>query len=883
MAINPKLLAGLASLVLLPAAGATLTPPKLRLPADVHPSRYRVDLRLNPGEDRFSGSVEIDLAVTQQTSVIWLHAKALQFVSVKLTSKDGEQAAIAQPAADDFIGITFDHVLATGNATLHLAYSGEISRNLTDGIFQQQQGGDWYVFTKFEPVTARRAFPCFDEPSFKVPWQLTLHVPEKLKAYSNTPVEEEHEEGNAGKVVRFQQTRPLPSYLVAFAVGPFDVVTTKPVGQNQVPSRIIVPRGRQSEAEYAASVTPDLIALLERYYGTPYPYQKLDQVVVPLTTAWGAMENAGLIAYGDFLLAPRKEDTELRQRGRANTMLHEMSHQWFGDLVTTSWWNDIWLNEAFASWIAAKLLDEAHPDWKIRTEQASRIGVLQLDSLTTARKIRQPIETPADIGNAFDGITYAKGSAVIGMFENYVTAPVFQQAIRLYLSQHAWGNARAEDLLLALDSVAGPGVGAAFSTFLNQGGFPLIHVKLDCGKPAPELQLSQERFLPAGSEGSTDAVWQVPICLTWQDAGGEHSQCKILAKAQDSVPLAGAKGCPAWVFSDRNAAGYYATTYDAKLFDDVASVGLPKLKAAERAAFLRGIELNFSMGKGDAATSLAAAQHFSHDPERVIVDQTVDIVASADRLVEPEIRPNYARFVRALYAVRAHELGWKPRPEEAEETRLSRFAIVPFVATEGEDAVLQSEAAELADAWLKDRGSLDEDIAGEVLAAAAVQGSKSYFDALVQAAKTTKVKPERDDIIDGLASFRDPAIEKSALQLFFESGIDARELTPILFGSNQKTRDAVWDFVRQNFDRLNTELPSARGIPFGSRLPLVTAGYCDDQHHDQVAAFFQDRIGSLPGLKRNLDNTLERIRLCTARAAALKPGLIEFLKRQPAE
>jgi len=287
-----------------------------------------------PGADRFTGYVEIDLDVLQPTSTVWLHAKSLDFRGATIQSGDVDNPVEIKPGSDDFVAFTTPGTLAAGSPTaLIISYTGEVSRNLTDGAFEQKQGDDWYIFTKFEPVTARRVFPCFDEPSYKAPWKLTLHFPRNLRAFSNTPIASEENEADGMKAVRFQQTKPLPSYLVAFAVGPFDVIDTAPVGKNSIPSRIIVPRGRGSEATYAASITPKLIAMLEEYFGRPYPYEKLDQIVVPLTTAWGAMENAGLIAYGDFLLSPKQEDTELRQRSRAGAMEHEMSHQWFGDLA----------------------------------------------------------------------------------------------------------------------------------------------------------------------------------------------------------------------------------------------------------------------------------------------------------------------------------------------------------------------------------------------------------------------------------------------------------------------------------------------------------------------------------------------------------------------
>ncbi len=622
--------------------------PKLRLPTTVHPVRYSADLRMAPGEDHFRGLVAIELEIAQPVSTIWLHGKSLVFEKATIRTADREEPARATPASNDLVAITTGSMLPAGHALLRIAYSGEVSRTLTDGAFKQQQGKDWYIFTKFEPVTARRVFPCFDEPSFKVPWQLTLHVPKDLKAFSNTAVASEQDEANGMKVVRFGQTKPLPSYLVAFAVGPFDVVETDPVGRDRRPSRIIVPRGRAGEAAYAASVTPKLIEMLENYFGTPYPYEKLDQMVVPLTTAWGAMENAGLIAYGDFLLSPKEQDTELLQRGRAGAMEHEMSHQWFGDLVTTAWWDDIWLNEAFASWLSSKLLNQWKPEWDIKADTARSLYVMRADSLTTARKIRQPIEAPGDIANAFDGITYGKGEAVIGMFENYMGPEDFQRAIRLYLRQHAWGNATSADLLASLDAVAGKGVGAAFLTFLNQVGFPLVSVKLSCldtatGRPpasqATYLELEQRRFLPVGSAGARDAVWDVPVCATWDDDAGTHRQCTLLTKAADHFDLNGVKGCPAWFFADSNATGYYAVSYDAALSDNLIHKGLPHLKPAESAAALRNVQLMFSSGVGDPEQELTFVRASSRSSDPGLLRQAAGTVSGLSDFVPGRSQP----------------------------------------------------------------------------------------------------------------------------------------------------------------------------------------------------------------------------------------------------
>lgn len=862
--------------------------PKLRLPTTVLPLRYSADLRMTPGEDHFTGSIAMDLRVKQPVSTVWIFAKSLVLDKVTFRVAGHDVAAHATTDKNDFVAITASSSLPAGNATLQITYTGEVSRTLTDGAFQQQFGSDWYIFTKFEPVTARRVFPCFDEPSFKVPWQLTLHVPKDLKAFSNTGVLSEIDEPNGMKAVRFAETKPLPSYLVAFAVGPFDVVDTAPVGKNQRPSRIIVPRGRAGEAAYAASITPKLIAMLEDYFGTPYPYDKFDQIVVPLTTAWGAMENAGLIAYGDFLLAPKDQDTDLQHLQRASVMEHEMSHQWFGDLVTTAWWDDIWLNEAFASWVSSKLVNEWKPEWNIEVNAARQLYVFRADSLTTSRKIRQPIESPGDIGNAFDGITYGKGQAVIGMFENYMGAKEFQRGIRQYLQQHAWGNATSADLLASLDAVSGQPIGAAFSTFLNQVGFPLVSVKLQCGESgasrpgqsvSPRLELQQQRFLPAGSAGATGALWNVPVCVAWGDDADSHRQCNVLTKAADHFELNGAKGCPAWLFADSNAAGYYAVSYDGALADKLIHNGLPHLKPEESAAALRNIQLMFSSGVGDPQQELVSVTQFSRSADPGLVRQAAETASGLSDFVPADLSNNYARLIRSLYGARARELGWKPQTGESQEVRLLRMDIVPLVATYGEDSELSSQATALAHQWLKDHQSLDPDMVDLVLSTAAWNGDRAFFDLLVDEIKKDKEQRERAWMINALVSFRDPAITRARLALLFDSGIDPRELQYTLFGAPPMSREIVWEFVQQNFDRINSVLPSARGVPFGALLPLVATGFCDAQHKQQVESFFQPRMASLPGGARYLANTIERIRLCSARAVLIKPAIVELLNK----
>ena len=853
--------------------------PKLRLPVNVQPVRYAADLRVTPGEDRFRGSIDIELKVLEAAPVIWLHAKALTFQEAAIQQGDSRRPVRIEPASNDFVAVTAEGGFTPGSAVLHIAYSGEISRSLTDGAFQQREGNHWYVFTKFEPVTARRVFPCFDEPSFKVPWQLTLHVPAGLRAFSNAPALSEQDEPS-GKVVRFAETKPLPSYLVAFAVGPFDVVETRPVGANHVPSRIIVPQGRAAEAAYAAEVTPEFIGLLETYFGTPYPYEKLDQIVVPLTTAWGAMENAGLIAYGQFLLSPPEVDTDVRRERCSGTMLHEMSHQWFGDLVTTAWWDDIWLNESFASWLSAKLIQQWRPEWQANMKTVVNTAVMEADSFISARKIRQPIAVPGDIGNAFDAITYGKGSAVIGMFEHHTGAETFRQAVQLYLKRHAWGNAAASDLLAALDTVAGGGKAGAFSTFLNQGGFPLIHAEVRCSGGKPVLRLEQERFLPLGSQGEAGETWGVPVCVKWGAGRRTQQECVLLSKATEEFPLEGGRGCPSWIFADGGAAGYYAVAYRGDWQAKLLHKGWASLLPLERAAAVRNLQVLFSAGRADPAGTLSAAASLSASREPELVRQSASLLASVHDIVPAGLHARYVKFMQSRYRRRARALGWKPALAETQSTRLLRNELVLWMATRGEDSELQAQAAALAREWLANRAALDPDSVTPVLQAAAWGGNRAFYDQLIAAIQSSKAQRERQWMINAIPWFRDPSIARASLSLLFERGIEPRELSAILFKAQGDARNVVWNFVKENFDRLNAALPGARGIPFGATLPRAAAGFCDIESADDVESFFRDRIAGLSGGPRNLANALERIRLCAARTQALRPAVASFFQNR---
>ena len=867
----------LAILVLL-SGSVFAEPPKLRLPDTVRPSRYAVDLTVIPNRDSFHGVVDIDIDVRTPAQVIWLNAThlAIQDASFRAAGAGGVQQLKVMPGGDQFVGFAFDGPVS-GEGVLHIAYRGDVSRHSSAGLFQMKEDGQWYLYSQFEPTDARRAFPCFDEPAFKVPWQLTLHVPENDVALSNTPVISESPERSGLKAVKFKATPPLPSYLIALAVGPFDVVDADSVGKT--PVRVIVPRGKAPEAKEAAAAIPQLLKLLEQYTGIPYPYDKLDSVVIPISNF--AMENAGLITYGEsMLLADPAGDTINHHREMATLCAHEMAHQWFGDLVTTAWWDDTWLNEAFATWMETRLTGEWKPDWHMDVAQVNvRLGAMRLDQLSSARRVRQPIESNDDIANAFDDITYEKGAAVIEMFEKWLGPDTFRDGVRLYLKQHAWGNATAADFEAAMSVAAGRNVAPVFDSFLDQAGVPEVTVTLDCGSQ-PKVVLEQKRSVPAGSPDDPE-IWQIPVCMAYESDGAVHHQCDVLSEKQSKVALKSASVCPAWLSADDRETGYYQSHYQGNLLTELLSGNGRHLTAAEKVGVLG--EVNALVGTGDVSprAALELVPEFSHDPAWQVVQAAADIAGLLRREDVPAgLREKGRRFIQQQFGDRAVTLGWVAKPDESDDTRLLREKLVPFVTAASGEKELIDQAERLAERWLKDRDGIAPEMVGPVLNVAAEFGSSDLFHHLRAAAIAERDHLVRERMIEALGLFRNPSLTRASLDLLLSKDFDSREaFYPLLFGplTYAETRDLPFQFVKQHLDQLLARIPREAGDDYAANLPEVGGAFCDASRRAELDAFFSSRVKSYTGGPRTLAQTLEGIDQCVAERHKMAPELSAFL------
>jgi cytosol alanyl aminopeptidase len=858
------------------------TPPALRLGDEVVPTRYRIALDLDPDQPVFTGNTEIEVEVKAAVDHIWLHGTDLDVTSAELV-RDGQptELTVIPDEDEDFLGFTLPAAIPAGPATLRISYLGKVADKELEGVFRQEEKGEWYLYTQFEPTAARRAFPSFDEPRFKVPFQVTITVPAHDLAFSNTPVLEESSE-RGKRTLTFGETKPLPTYLVAFAAGPFEIVDLGTIGHGDTPARVIVPKGRTAEAAYATKSIPALLDRLEEYFGMAYPYRKLDSIALP--SFFGAMEHPGLVTYAASILLQKPDEVTARWERRHSTVVsHELAHQWFGNLVTLAWWDDIWLNESFASWMGEKAVAEWKPEWEGAVAAvAARDQAMGADSLVTARQIRQPIETKHDIARAFDAITYAKGGAVLAMFERWVGEEAFRKGVRQYMKDHAWKTATATDFLAAIGAASDAEVPAAFKTFLDQPGVPLLDVTLTCDKQAtPALEIAQSRFTPMGApDAAAGQTWHIPVCVKYGSAGKAHTTCELIASAEARLELKEARGCPTWILPNAEGAGYYRTAYPDGMLEKLFGTGRRHLTVADRIGVIGDMSALVSTGRIGIGESLAIVPTLLRDKNDHIVREAAQIVAGVDdRILPPELEPNYGRLVVKLFGKRARQLGWAPRRGESDTTKMMRPLLVSMVATDGGDKKLAAEAHRRTEQWLESREGITPDMLEAVLGTAAHHGDKALWEKFAAALEATDDRSDRGVIIGAMASFDSAELAKRNLQLFLDKGadLDLRQSFTLLMGplAHRDTRELAYQFVKDNLDTILERLPAMAK----AYIIMVSTAFCDQEHIDEARAYWGPKSKDIPGGPQILEQALETMQVCVTFKQSQQPKLVTFLKK----
>lgn len=849
-----------------------------RLATSVRPTAYDITLTVDPGQPRFSGHETISLTITDTTAEIHLHVVGLDIEELVL-ERGGKPIAAAHRKSGQELVITPSLPLPPGDATLRFTWSGPLDGNKMRGLYRMQsgthlEGGQskptWYVGSTFEATDARRMAPCFDEPAFKAPLTLTLRVPKAMTAVSNGSVESEVLDGDKNlkdfRDVHFTATPPLSTYLWAVMVGPFTVSDGGKFGRT--PVRIITTSDKAALAAGTAKIAREAGAALEKYFAMPFPFAKLDIIALPEFGS-GAMENAGAIAGREAtLLLPADGGAREQKRRVAMVITHEMAHQWFGDLVTMAWWDDLWLNESFAEWLGITLADRMAPELGTRflLSRGKHRG-MDADALPSSHPIRVAVATAEEARANFDVITYQKGAAVLAMLQSWLGEEAFRGGLHVYLSSHANANATALDLFTALGAASGKDVAAVATGWLSRSGFPSLAGQIDCsGKPT--LRLTQKPYALLGQKTSA-AKWQIPVCA--RDANGVS--CGLVGEAPVGLALAGDK-CPEWIAPNANGVGFFS--YALKESAALAR-GAPHLFPEERYDFATNQWALVASGQQSVEAFAQALAPLRNEQHPLALEGILSALGALQAtLVTDTTQPAFAKLVTAHFGAQAKALGWKLQPGEDALKQEARENVLLAMGLAAEDPTTIETATQLARSWIKDPATVAPDTAQTALAIFARHSTPADIVTIASALTDTKDPQRHSSLVSLLAASQDPAAQQAGLALILgDHGVRAQDYVMVLISGvhNQQTAPGVWAWFKAHFSQVTAETSPLNAAAF----PALMGGSCTPEAHAEVEQFFTAH--PLPMMKTRLAETLAHIDACVALRASQGAGLAMALDR----
>jgi len=693
--------------------------------------------------------------------------------------------------------------LPPGPAVVEIECAGDILQRLR-GFYRSEKDGARYAATQFEAADARRAFPCFDEPEFKARFTLTLVIPPNLVAVSNGPVERSRTLEDGRAEVRFTTTPPISSYLVAYCVGPFEAtpVAATPSG---VPVRVVLPRGLADKGVYARDAHVRSLDYLEGYTAIPYPYTKVDAIGVPDFEA-GAMENPGAITYRLTAIAADAERASTHAlKGIFYTAAHELTHMWWGDLVTMAWWNDLWLNESFATFVGYKVVADLMPEWGMwRDFVATLMRPFNLDALVSTHPISFEVKNAKQATERFDVITYWKGAGVVRMIEGFLGADAFRAGVRSYLNRYREANATADDFWRELGTASGRDVATIASAWIQEPGHPVVHASARRAGADLRVTLRQERFFadPRASAGQPPQTWPVPLVIKFGNATGVQEQRVLLDEAAAEVTLADAR----WFFPNGGAGGFYRFTMDDASLQALVATVQSALAPHERLMLIDNQWALLKAGAVSIEQFLTLLDGYRSETDRAVVAATTDHLGwLSTHAIADDGREAFERLVAAYYRPQLEMLGWEPRADEPVDERLKRAAVLGALGGIARDPAVRSEARRRLEGYLRDRGSLDPNLASVVAGVSARDGDAALYDRYLERKRAATTDPEEEQrFLLSLAAFEVPALIQRTLDLAISNEVRAQDRTFLLAGllGRRASRAAAWAFVRDRWDEL---------------------------------------------------------------------------------
>ncbi|MBI1817358.1 MAG: M1 family metallopeptidase [Deltaproteobacteria bacterium] len=847
---------------------------EFRLTALVQPTHYAVHVTPDLEAGTFHGEARIELTLARAHTAIEVHAADLTIERATVITAGVTQ--VATPLAHtkrETVTLTLPTAIAKGAALLKLGFSGPLQKHLR-GLYSATSNGRRYAFTQLEAADARRFFPCFDEPSFKARFTFSVTTESRNAVISNNPIARVDEHGDGHKTVHFTTTPKLSTYLCALCVGELESSEARFVGRT--PIRIWHVPGKGHLTAFALEAAVESLTRLEQYFGLPYPYEKLDLIAVPDFEA-GAMENAGAVTFRETLLLVDPATITLAEKKRvAEVVAHELAHMWYGDLVTMAWWNDLWLNEAFATWMAFRVVADWKPEWRMWTNFAHhRAAALSLDALGHTHPIYAEVKSPAQATENFDAITYEKGASVVRMIESYLGANAFRAGVRKYIRRHREGNATANDLWRALEEASGQKVTRVARGWIEQPGFPLLRVDRSDRNGRAVLALRQTRYFTNPKAKPTRQRWPVPVVV--KTSGTRTPTRHLMTKGRDEL-LLGPSRRTTWVYANAAEGGFYRPLHDDATLAALRGVMFDALTSVERLGLIEHQWAAVRGGHAGIEGFLDLAAGFGGETDFDVLDTLAGCLRFVDEQLADAVggRPAFRRWLTAVFDAAWRTLGWDVAAREPDDTRLRRASLLRVLGEIAEAPAIVREASARFAVYLADRHALDPNLADSVVSMAARCGDAACYEQLRAAVQTAPTPQEKRRFELALTDFRDVTLLARTHALTLTDEVSTQDVGIMLVRllGNRAARESAWQFIKDRWEPLAKRLPPMMVSRVIDATPqLQTPAYKRD-----VTAFF--RAHPVPTAARALKQAVERFDLNDEFRRRAAKGLREWLAQR---
>lgn len=782
-----------------------------RLSKVVVPESYKIYIEPDIENKQFSGSVSIFAQVNKSIDKIVLNANQLEIAEPEISKVSPVHGEWLKPELkfdkkSQRVILQLKQKLKKGRHELRMKFAGKLNDKLVGFYYSSSKSKDGkpihIASTQMEPTDARRVFPCFDEPDFKATFKISIGVDKGQVAISNAPVKFIKEDQRNNKVIyNFDETPKMSTYLVALVVGPFQ--STEAVTVNGVKVKIWATPGQKDQCVFAESVVKKLLPYFEEYFGVKYPAKKLDLIAIP-DFGPGAMENLGAITFREtrLLVDPKTASTQTKQ-SVASVVAHEMAHMWFGDLVTMKWWDDLWLNEAFATWMSVKAVDYFKPEWKpwdsFVSERAYSLGT---DALKSTRSIYSPVNNPVEAEEMFDEITYEKGASVLRMLENYLGENTYKKGIQNYISEHQFSNAEGQDLWKALGKASGKPVLKIMRNWVSTPGYPVVSIKNSNG--SNKFKIEQRRFLL--SSGKKDnSKWQIPVTFKYLKDGTTKET--LFSANSSSIKLDQDKGP---ILVNANASGYFRVKYESANLAAIAKLMDSKLDAKERYQLLSDAWAMVEAGNLPISKFLDLTGYYKNENDPTVVGLLIERLYHLERFIDDnKLRKKFSGFVRDRLVTLTKELGWSASSDESDLKQILRGRVLLAMGTIGQDQETIATARDKFSIYAEDNKALNANLYDAIVGIVAYNGDARDYETLLNLWRESSSQDSKIRNLMALGDFRNPSLQRRTLKLSLTNQVKTQDAPHLIKHILETTdgRQKGWKFVKKNWSEMEKKFP----------------------------------------------------------------------------